>query len=171
MTSHSESRQMNIYQVAHLAEIQHYIDPETGEINLVEFEKSQQDLVSKQQSCLAYYLNQVAATETLEAAVKRLQDKLKIQKSRNEDFKWWLKQVMLKTGTTEIKANDGTFTAKLELGRDKSVEIDANADVPIELCSEPKKPEPSKKKIKAALEAGQDLSYARIVVNDRLTIK
>jgi len=39
------------------------------------------------------------------------------------------------------------------------------------LCNEPRPPAPSKTKIRAAIEAGEPISGARIVRKDRLTIK
>ena len=80
----------------------------------------------------------------------------------------------LRTGTSEIKAQDGTFSAKLYLDRDESVEIDVGAEFAPELCNPPKPPPPltpSKKLIKEAIERGEPIKGARIVKHDRLTIK
>lgn len=46
-----------------------------------------------------------------------------------------------------------------------------DAEFPPELCNEPRPPAPSKTKIRAAIEAGEPISGARIVRKDRLTIK
>ena len=61
------------------------------------------------------------------------------------------------------QADDGTFKASLQIGRDESVEIDEGAEFPPELCNDPKPPAPSKTKIKAAILAGQTITGARIV--------
>jgi len=69
-----------------------------------------------------------------------------------------------------VKHELGLFSAKLYLERDESVEIDADAKFPPELCNDPKPPTPSKTKIKAAIKAGEAVAGARIVRKDRLTI-
>ena len=64
----------------------------------------------------------------------------------------------------------GLFGAKLYPERDESVEIDADAEFPPELCNDPKPPTPSKTKIKAAIKRGEAIAGARIVRKDRLSI-
>jgi hypothetical protein len=75
------------------------------------------------------------------------------------------------TSTEKIKSDDGLLTATLYRDRDESVEIDEGATFPAALCNDPKPPEPSKTKIKAAILAGEPVAGARIVKRDRLAIK
>ena len=77
---------------------------------------------------------------------------------------------MKATGILEVKHELGLFAAKLHPERDESVEIDADAEFPPELCNDPKPPTPSRTKIKAAIKAGEAVAGARIVRKDRLSI-
>lgn len=88
-----------------------------------------------------------------------------------ERIKESLYAAMKSTGTTSIKSDDGLLSATLYSERDESVELDADAVFPPELCVDPKPPAPSKQKIKAAILAGEPVAGARIVRRDRLTIK
>ena len=78
---------------------------------------------------------------------------------------------MKRAGVSEIEAVDGTFKAKLYVGRDESIVIDDGATFPPELCNAPKPPEPNKAKIKEAILSGQPIAGASIVRKDRLEIK
>jgi hypothetical protein len=77
---------------------------------------------------------------------------------------------MKATGITKVSA-DGLATATLYIDRDESIELEAGAEFPPELCADPKPPLPSKIKIKAAILAGEPVAGARIVRRDRLTVR
>ena len=76
---------------------------------------------------------------------------------------------MAATGIKRIDALDGTFSARLELGRDESIEIDQDAVLPDSLCRV--KVEADRTKIKAAIKSGEPVAArVRLVRRDRLVI-
>ena len=165
---------LNLYQTEALAQLQNYIDEEAGEINIEAFENAQIALAEKQRSCVAYYLNLQATIDAMRAHINAVNEKLGAAEHQQERMKKYILDSMKRTGTCEIKANDGTFSAKLYVDRDESVEIEAGAEFPPELCNPPKPPPPpmpSKKLIKEAILRGEPVANARIVKHDRLTIK
>ena len=159
---------MNLYQANQLARLESHIDPETGEINIAEYDAAQITLADKQQAVVAYIKNSEATESMIDTAIKDLTAKKKAIAARNASLKVYLSANMKEHGITSIKSNDGTFSATLYLDRDVSVVLDPNAKFEKSLCNEPK---PSKTKIKLAIEAGEAVAGAMIVKNDRLTIK
>jgi Siphovirus Gp157 len=162
---------MNLYQATELARLQSHIDEDTGEIDLASFDAAQIALADKQRAVVAYVRNTDATEAMLSDAIKQLQAKQKAMKAKRERLSAYLMENMKATGVSKIDATDGTFSATLYLDRDTSVFIEDGATFPAELCNDPKPPEPSKTKIKAAIEAGQAIAGACIVKSDRLTIK
>ena len=122
-------------------------------------------------SVAAYILNCEAQAQLIQEAAKKMQDRAKASKNRAESLKQYLKMNMQKTGITEISCPE--FKVKLEIARDKSVEIyDANQLKKDYLRYKPAPPpEPDKVLIKKAIEDGFEVAGARIVKNDRLTFK
>jgi Siphovirus Gp157 len=162
---------MNLYKATELARLESHIDEETGEIDLAAFDAAQIALTDKQRAVVAYIRNAEATETMLANTIKELQAKQKAMKAKRERLKEYLIENMKTAGITKIEAADGTFSAALYPDRDVSVMIEDGATFPPELCNDPKPPEPSKTKIKAAIEAGQAISGACIVRSDRLTIK
>lgn len=162
---------MNLYQHNQLARLESHIDPETGEINIAEYDAAQIALADKQCAVVVYIKNSELTEGMLDAAIKDLTSKKKAIAARNDSLKVYLSANMKEHGITSIKANDGTFEAKLYIDRDVSVVLDPSAKFEKALCNEPKEPEPSKTKIKLAIEAGEAVAGAMIVKNDRLTIR
>ena len=122
----------------------------------------------------AYILNQSATIDMMKNHVKQMQEKIAHAEHQAERLKQYLADGMKMTGINEIKANDGTFSVKLYIDRDESVEIDPAATFPPELCNPPKPPPPltpSKTLIKEAIKRGEPIAGARIVKKDRLMIK
>ena len=164
---------ITLYQAEALAALHNFVDDETGEVNIDAFEQAQFTLAEKQRGCVAYYLNNQATIESMKAHIKLVSDKIAAVEHQQTRMKSYIIDSMKRTGTSEIKAIDGTFSAKLYIDRDESVEIDIGAEFPAELCNPPKQPPPltpSKKLIKEAIENGEPIKGARIVKNDRLTI-
>lgn len=162
---------MNLYKATELARLESHIDEDTGEIDLAAFDAAQITLADKQRAVVAYVRNVDATEAMLTDAIKELQAKQKAMKAKRERLRGYLIESMKATGIKKIEAFDGTFSATLYHERDTSVVIEEGATFPPELCNDPKPPEPSKTKIKAAIEAGQAISGACIVRSDRLTIK
>ena len=145
------------------------IDPNTGE--LVEtYAESRELFQNKAVACVAYAKEEAATLASAKAMLKDMAAKVEAREKRLERFEAYLADCMKATGILEVKHELGLFAAKLYLERDESVEIDADAEFPPELCNDPKPPTPSRTKIKAAIKAGQPIAGARIVRKDRLTI-
>lgn len=128
-------------------------------------------LGNKANAVAAYILNVESDAEQAKAAIKRIKALQTSYERKAERLRDYLADNMKTAGIHEIKAADGSFVVKLYLDRDESVQLDDDAKFPPELCNEPKPPEPSKTKIKNAILAGEPVAGARIVRNDRLTIK
>lgn len=162
----------SLYQIAHdfRAQLDSLFDPDTGEA-LPEFEEFRVMLGNKANAVAAYILNVESDAEQAKAAIKRIKALQTSYERKSEKLRDYLADNMKTAGIHEIKAADGSFVVKLYLDRDESVQLDDDAKFPPELCNEPKPPEPSKTKIKNAILAGEFVGGARIVRNDRLTIK
>lgn len=146
------------------------VDPETGEI-VEAYAASRELFDQKASSCVAYYLDESAQIEAARSMLKAMQAQLEARQSRLERFHRYIADCMRAAGARKIEA-DGLASATLYPERDVSVEIAADAVIPIELCADPKPPAPSKSKLRAAIEAGQPLpDGVRLVRRDRLTIK
>lgn len=162
---------MNLYKATELARLQSHVDEDTGEINIEAFDAAQITLAEKQRSVVAFMRNLDAKAAMVKAAAKDLADKAKAMQAQRERLNGYLMANMKQAGIANIEAVDGTFSATLYPERDESIVIEEGAVFPPELCNDPKPPEPSKSKIKAAILAGQAVAGAMITRNDRLTIK
>lgn len=146
-----------------------HVDPETGE--LVEtYTESRALFDQKAVACVAYVKDEAVNLDAAKAMLKAMQDKLKAREARLERFKDYMADCMKSSGITEVKHESGMFGAKLYVGRDESIVIEDGATFPPELCNDPKPPEPSRTKIKAAIKDGQPIAGAQLVRKDRLQI-
>lgn len=145
------------------------IDQETGEV-VESYAKSRELFQNKAVACVAYAKEEAATLASAKAMLKDMAAKVEARGKRLERFEAYLADCMKATGILEVKHELGLFAAKLYPERDESVEIDADAEFPPELCNEPKPPTPSKTLIKAAIKKGEAVAGARIVRKDRLTI-
>jgi hypothetical protein len=107
----------------------------------------------------------------VESHAKALLDRVKTARKRSDWLKGYLMSHMTACGIQSIKSDDGTFSAKLEIGRDESVEIYDAASLPDDYMREVVKTEPDKALIKKAIKDKFTVPGARIVAKDRLTIK
>jgi Siphovirus Gp157 len=162
---------ISLYKATALASLHSHIDGETGEVNIAAFDAANIALADKQLACVAYYKTCKYEIDAFEAAVKDAQAQLKAKKAAHERFADYLKTHMQATGTSEIKSNDGMFSARLLIGRDRAIELDDDVVFDDAYLAPPKPREPSKTLIKAAIDAGVEVAGARIVVRDRLEIK
>lgn len=145
-------------------------DPETGEA-LPAFEEFRVMLGNKANAVAAYVLNCESDAAQAKDAIKRIKALQTAYERKAEKLRDYLAENMKTAGIHEIKASDGSFVVKLYVDRDESVVIEDGACFSLELCNDPKPPEPSKTKIKNAILAGQPIAGAYIVRKDRLTIK
>jgi hypothetical protein len=120
----------------------------------------------------AFILENNAQADMVEAHAKALMDRVKAARKRSDWLKGYLASHMAACGIQSIKSEDGTFCAKLEVGRDESVEIYDPQSIPEDYMREiPAKTEPDKVLIKKAIKDKFTVPGARLVAKDRLTIK
>lgn len=145
------------------------VDPETGEI--ADAYASSVDLFrQKAVACVAYAIEECQALVAAKAMIKTMQERIDAREKRLDRFHAYVADCMKATGVTSIEHEAGLFSAKLQIGRDESVEIEEGAAFPPSLCNDPNPPTPSKTKIKAAIKAGEAVAGVRLVRKDRLTI-
>jgi Siphovirus Gp157 len=144
------------------------IDLETGEIS-ESYTQSRELFDKKAGACVAYALEEGANLKAAKDMLKAMTEQLKTREARRERFLGYMAECMKAADVPKISV-DGLATATLYIGRDESVVIEDGATFPPELCNDPKPPEPSKTKIKAAINSGQAIAGAVIVRKDRLTI-
>lgn len=164
--------QITLYKAAaDVRELLDQIDPETGEMP-EGFEQARAVVATKAQAVAAFILEDEAQADMVESHAKTLMDRVKAARKRQAWLKQYLASHMAACGITSIKSDDGTFSAKLDMGRDESVDVFQPELLPQDYMREiPAKYEPDKTLIKKALKDGFDVPGARIVAKDRLTIK
>lgn len=162
---------MNLYELtSDLREaLDSAFDPETGEL-LPVFEEKRALWGSKARDVAAYIINCESNAKQCKEHIAKVKNRMDVQQRKADSLKDYLRENMKASGITSLKSEDGSFEAKLYLERDESVIIDDGVTFPLELCNDPKPPEPSKTKIKKAILAGEAIAGAYIVRKDRLTI-
>jgi hypothetical protein len=156
---------MNLYQTTELAKLEHYIDTETGEIDIEAFKE-------KQLAVVAWLKNNDANITLLDGAIKELQARKKALEGRFENLKSYLYKNMKESKITEISALDMTFSAKIKLNP-PSVLIEDEAAIPSEYLTVPVMPLPAPDKtlIKDAIKAGKEVPGCKLVQAERVEIK
>lgn len=147
------------------------VDPDTGEIG---GEVSLDVLVQRNPiGTVAFILGTEARSAMFDARIKELTAAKRAMLNNAARAQESLKAVMQATGVTEIKSNDGTFSANLQRERDASVEVFDAAMIPADYMTEPVAPPPApdKRLIAAAIKDGFDVPGAKIVKRDRLVLK
>lgn len=164
--------QITLYKAAaDVRELLDQIDPDTGEMP-EGFEQARALVATKAQAVAAFILEDEAQADMVETHAKQLLDRVKAARKRQKWLKDYLASHMAACGITSIKSDDGTFSAKLYMGCDESVDVFQPELLPQDYLREiPAKYEPDKTLIKKALKDGFDVPGARIVAKDRLTIK
>jgi hypothetical protein len=124
-------------------------------------------------SVIAYVMNCEASAAMIHEAAMTMDKRAEPLEKRAERLRQYLAYNMKRTGITEITCPE--FSAKLAIGRDVSVTIENESQIPVEFMRtpEPKPPvaAPDKKLIGAALKEGKDVPGAVLMKKDRLTIK
>jgi hypothetical protein len=145
------------------------IDPETGEIP-EGFEQARAIVATKAQAVAAFILSNEAEAAMVEAHAKDLIARVKSARKRSDWLKQYLQSHMTACGITEIKSDDGTFKASLSIGRDESVEVFDEKQVPADYMVEKTTSAPDKTLIKKAIKDGYEVPGARLVKKDRLSL-
>lgn len=127
------------------------------------------ELIQKGQAVAAFALNLSAEIESIKAVEKRISDRRKTLEKREASLREYLRTNMEKAGILEIKAIDGSFSAKLQKGR-PSVVVDDEALLPNDSEYVRWKKEPNKTAIAAAIQAGCDVPGAHIEVKPTLRL-
>ena len=153
-------------------------DHETGEIDIDQLEAIECNFTNKAIAVTAAIKTTHNTLAGLVAQREQINKQFDSVIKREQNKENWLHDYLLgamkATGIMQIKSDDGLLEAKLYIDRDESLEIDEDAVFADSLLN-PQKPAPartpSKALIKQAIEAGEPISGARIVLKDRLVIK
>lgn len=148
------------------------IDEETGEIRdnetLEELETELKNaLVNKSEGIIKVIRNQESDLEMVTAEIERLTNLKNRIKKEIENFKSYIKFNMKKMDIKKIETSLGTIS----LRQSTATEIYDEASLPKEFLKEKITYTSSKTEIKKAIESGQEVKGARLVVNTSLTIK
>ena len=127
------------------------------------------ELIQKGQAVAAFTLNLQAEIDAIKAVEKRISDKRKSLEKREAHLRDYLRANMEKAGITEIKAIDGSFTAKLQKGR-PSVVIDDESLIPDDSEYVRWKREVNKTAIAAAIQAGAEVAGAHLETKPALRL-
>jgi polyhydroxyalkanoate synthesis regulator phasin len=147
------------------------IDPETGELP-EGFEDARAIVTSKAIAVTAYILEADRTVASVKDYIKDLTTKVKTMEKRQEWLRRYLQEHMAAAGITEISDDRSVFKASLSVGRDESVDVFDEAQLPADYLREiPAKHEADKTLIKKAIKDGFEVPGARLVKRDRLTIK
>lgn len=164
--------QIKLYEAASaVRELLEQIDPETGEMP-EGFEQARALVATKAKACAAFILENEFQADMVEAHAKAQLDQVKQARKRSEWLRGYLSSHMDACGIVSLKSDDGTFVAKLDKGRDESVEVFDEKQLPIGYLREiPAEYKPDKALIKHAIKDGFTVPGARLVKRDRLTLK
>lgn len=148
------------------------IDEETGEIRdnetLEELETELKNaLVNKSEGIIKVIRNQESDLEMITAEIERLTNLKNRIKKEIENFKSYIKFNMKKMDIKKIETSLGNIS----LRQSTATEIYDEASLPKEFLKEKITYTPSKTEIKKAIENGQEVKGARLIVNTSLTIK
>ena len=123
----------------------------------------------KGQNVAAFVLNLEAEAEAIDNAARKLKARADSTKRKADGLKEYLFVNMKALGITEIKANDGTFKAKI-VKNPPAVELTGPVSAEYERVI-PEKREPDRNKIQAELKAGVIIENASLVQGERLKIE
>lgn len=148
------------------------IDEETGEIRdsktLEELEAELKNaLVNKSEGIIKVIRNQESDLEMVTAEIERLTNLKNKMKKEIENFKTYIKFNMKKMDIKKIETSLGNIS----LRQSTATEIYDEASLPKEFLKEKITYTPSKTDIKKAIENGQEIKGARLVINTSLIIK
>ncbi|MBD1412901.1 siphovirus Gp157 family protein [Burkholderia contaminans] len=110
-----------------------------------------------------------AMAEQKKALAKKFSAEGSLLESRAASLRRYLSNSLSATGRTDVRHE--LIQVKLYIGRDESVEIKSEDDIPLQYMKTETKVSPDKTAIKAALKAGEIIVGAELLKKDRLTIK
>ena len=139
------------------------LTPDTIEMVLGEFKDKGKDLA-------AGVLNLEAQAEMLGKHIRNMQAKQKVVLNKANGIKNYLSAQMQRTGILEIRASDGTFTAKFQKNPPR-IDVYDESLLPENMLRIKTTVEPDKTAIKEAIQSGQEIQGARIVQSESLRIK
>lgn len=160
---------ISLFNATLLADIEHHVDPETGEIDIDAFMKAQGTLKNKQLATAAFIKNEQAMLDALSNAIKRLTERKKTAESRIERVRKALVESMKESNTTKLVAPDNTYTVSLSIGASTSVSITNESLIPQEFLVE-QAPKVDKTALKKALQEGLFILGVKLESGDRLLI-
>lgn len=148
------------------------IDEETGEIKdsevLDELEAEfKTALTNKSAGIIKALRQQEAYIETTDAEIERLKAVKERTKKEIENFKHYIKYNMVQMDLKKIE----TPLGNLSLRQTTATDVYDESALPKEFLKEKITYTPSKTDIKKALQAGEEVAGARLVINTSLTIK
>ena len=163
LTLHAASEQVR--------ELLDQIDTETGEIP-EGFDQARTIVATKATAVAAYIVETGRQAEYLKDYAKEVNERARTAERRVTWLKQYLMSHMSACGITKISDERGIFSATLDVGRDKAVEVFDEAQLPSDYLREiPARQEADKSLIGKAIKDGFDVPGARIVARDRLTIR
>lgn len=125
----------------------------------------------KSRAVAAYILNLEAEAAAYAEHARKINERAAAVQKKADGLRQYLLANMERCGITEIKPDAGTVGPVLKIRRNPpAVQITEPALVPPEFWKPPKAPEPDKAAIKAALQNGQELSFARLTQGNRLEL-
>lgn len=162
---------VTLYQAAEaLRGLLDQIDPEDG--TLPEgFEDARAIVATKATAVAAYVLETERQADYLKTYAKEVTERAKTAEKRAAWLRQYLATHMAGAGITKIADERGLFSATLDVGRDKSVDVFDADQVPSDYMREVVKYEADKTLIRKAIDDGFDVPGARVVARDRLTIR
>lgn len=163
---------VTLYQAAEaLRGLLDQIDVESGELP-EGFEDARAIVATKATAVAAYVLETERQADYLKTYAKEVTERAKTAEKRAAWLRQYLATHMAGAGITKISDERGLFSATLDVGRDKSVDVFDAEQVPNDYLREiPSRHEPDKTLIRKAIDDGFDVPGARVVARDRLTIR
>lgn len=163
---------MNLFETAELARIEHFVDTETGEVDLPSLQSAQIALKDKRIAVTCFLRNSDANIELIDNAIKSLQARKKAMQSSFEGLSDYLLREMQLHNISEINAPDLSFSAKIKLNP-ASVVVDDATLIPSDYMSVPVMPAPAPDKmlIKAAIKDGYTVAGCHLEQKQSLKIK
>ena len=146
------------------------IDVESGELP-EGFEDARAIVATKATAVAAYVLETERQADDRKAHAKEVTERAKTAEKRAAWLRQYLATHMAGAGITKISDERGLFSATLDVGRDKSVDVFDADQVPADYMREVVKYEADKTLIRKAIDDGFDVPGARVVARDRLTIR
>ncbi len=149
------------------------LDRETGEIvSTDELNAAIGAFNAKAPAVAAYILNMQAEVDAMRLHETAIKARRTAHESRIERLREYMATCMSNAAIHEVKANDGTFTARLLRERDEAVEIDETAPFDPRFIRETVRRDWDKTALKKAIKAGEPVpDCVKLVKRDRLEIK